>query len=42
MGRHLHGDLDRQGSRLEGKGGKSVVLKALPMLRGPYPRKACK
>ena len=37
-----HGDLDRQSFLVEVKGGRNVVVKPLPMLRGPYPKKACK
>jgi len=36
------GDLDRESFITEVKGGKNVVTKILPMLRGGYPRKACK
>lgn len=37
-----NGDLDRQSFLVEVKGGRNVVVKPLPMLRGPYPKKACK
>lgn len=37
-----HGDLDRESFLVEVKGGRNVVVKPLPMLRGPYSKKACK
>lgn len=36
------GDLDRQSFMVEVKGGKQVVVKPVPMLGGPYPKKSCR
>jgi hypothetical protein len=36
-----NGDLDRQSFLVEVKGGRNLVAKVLPMLRGPYPKKSC-
>jgi len=36
------GDLDRQSFLVEVKAGRQVVVKSVPMLGGPYPRKSCR